>query len=298
MGITAMNKIGYLIREGFLSIFTHGFMSFASICVIIACLVIMGSFSLLAVNIDSIIQDLEQQNQMVAFVDETLSEEDAAALLTQIAETPNVRDVQFVTREQARENYVSQYEDSALFEDIDGSVFRHRFVVYLDDISIMEQTQRNLYKIYGIADVQAHLDVANGFITVRNVISLVSLALVVVLVIVSVFIMANTIKLTTYGRREEIIIMKMVGASNSFIRFPFVVEGLILGLIGGGLAFLAEWGLYQLLTEKLMTGLIGNLVTIIPFNVLFLPMLCVYLLIGIVVGVFGSSIAIRKFLKV
>ena len=293
-----MNKIGYLIKEGFLSIFTHGFMSFASICVIIACLVIMGSFSLLAVNIDSIIQDLEQQNQMVAFVDETLSEEDARALETQIREMPNVREVEFTTREQARENYVSQYEDSELFEDIDGSVFRHRYVVYLEDISIMEQTQRNLYKIYGIADVQAHLDVANGFITVRNVISIVSLALVVVLVIVSVFIMANTIKLTTYGRREEIIIMKMVGASNSFIRFPFVVEGLILGLIGGGLAFLAEWGLYQLLTEKLMTGLIGNLVTIIPFNILFLPMLCVYLLIGIVVGVFGSSIAIRKFLKV
>lgn len=293
-----MNKIGYLIKEGFLSIFTHGFMSFASICVIIACLVIMGSFSLLAVNIDSIIQDLEQQNQMVAFVDETLSEDDARALETQIREMPNVREVEFTTREQARENYVSQYEDSELFEDIDGSVFRHRYVVYLEDISIMEQTQRNLYKIYGIADVQAHLDVANGFITVRNVISIVSLALVVVLVIVSVFIMANTIKLTTYGRREEIIIMKMVGASNSFIRFPFVVEGLILGLIGGGLAFLAEWGLYQLLTEKLMTGLIGNLVTIIPFNTLFLPMLCVYLLIGIVVGVFGSSIAIRKFLKV
>lgn len=293
-----MNKIGYLIKEGFLSIFTHGFMSFASICVIIACLVIMGSFSLLAVNIDSIIQDLEQQNQMVAFVDETLSEDDARALETQIREMPNVRAVEFTTREQARENYVSQYEDSELFEDIDGSVFRHRYVVYLEDISIMEQTQRNLYKIYGIADVQAHLDVANGFITVRNVISIVSLALVVVLVIVSVFIMANTIKLTTYGRREEIIIMKMVGASNSFIRFPFVVEGLILGLIGGGLAFLAEWGLYQLLTEKLMTGLIGNLVTIIPFNILFLPMLCVYLLIGIVVGVFGSSIAIRKFLKV
>ena len=293
-----MNKIGYLIKEGFLSIFTHGFMSFASICVIIACLVIMGSFSLLAVNIDSIIQDIEQQNQMVAFVDETLSEDDARALETQIREMPNVREVEFTTREQARENYVSQYEDSELFEDIDGSVFRHRYVVYLEDISIMEQTQRNLYKIYGIADVQAHLDVANGFITVRNVISIVSLALVVVLVIVSVFIMANTIKLTTYGRREEIIIMKMVGASNSFIRFPFVVEGLILGLIGGGLAFLAEWGLYQLLTEKLMTGLIGNLVTIIPFNILFLPMLCVYLLIGIVVGVFGSSIAIRKFLKV
>lgn len=293
-----MNKIGYLIKEGFLSIFTHGFMSFASICVIIACLVIMGCFSLLAVNIDSIIEDLEQQNQIMAFVDETLTEEEARAIESQIAETPNVREVQFMTREEAMENYTSQYEDSELFEDIDASVFRHRYIIYLEDITLMEQTQRNLYRIYGVADVNVHLDIARGFITVRNVVSAISLALVVVLVIVSVFIMANTIKLTTYGRREEIIIMKMVGASNSFIRFPFIVEGLILGLVGGGLAFLAQWGLYSLLTEKIMTGLIGNLVQVIPFEVLWLPVLCVFLLVGIIVGVFGSCIAIRKFLKV
>lgn len=293
-----MNKIGYLIKEGFLSIFTHGFMSFASICVIIACLVIMGSFALLSVNIDAIIEDLEQQNQIMAFVDETLSEEEARALESQIAAISNVREVQFMTRKEAMDNYTGQYEDSQLFEDIDESVFRHRFIIYLQDISLMEQTERDLYKIYGVADVSVHLEIANGFITVRNVVSALSLALVVILVIVSVFIMANTIKLTTYGRREEIVIMKMVGASNAFIRFPFIVEGLLLGLIGGGIAFFAEWGIYSLLTDKIMSGLIGNLVSVIPFSVLLLPVLSVFLLIGVVVGIFGSSIAIRNYLKV
>ena len=298
MGITVMNKIGYLIKEGFLSIFTHGFMSFASICVIIACLVIMGSFALIAVNVDAIIEDLEQQNQIMAFVDETFTEEEARALESQIAAISNVRELQFMTRKEAMDNYTGQYEDSALFEDIDESVFRHRYIIYLNDITLMEQTERDLYKIYGVADVSLHLEIANGFITVRNVVSALSFALVVILVIVSVFIMANTIKLTTYGRREEIIIMKMVGDSNGFIRFHFIVEGLCLGLIGSGLAFFAQWGIYSLLSEKVMSGLIGNLVNIIAFDMLMLPVLMVFLLVGVVVGIFGSSIAIRNYLKV
>ena len=293
-----MTKIGYLIKEGFLSIFTHGFMSFASVCVIIACLVIMGSFSLLAVNIDSIIQDLEQENQIMAFVDEKFTEEEARALESQIRAVPNVRDAQFMSRGEAMENYTSQFEDSALFEEVDETWFRDRYVISLDDISLMEQTQRNLYKIYGIAEVPVHLEIARGFITVRNVVSALSLVLVVILIIVSIFIMTNTIKLTTFGRREEIMIMKMVGASNAFIRFPFVVEGVILGLLGGGIAFFAQWGIYKLLTERIMNGLIGNLVSIIPFSVLMLPVLLIFLGIGVVVGVFGSGIAIRNYLKV
>ena len=293
-----MNKIGYLIKEGFLSIFTHGFMSFASICVIIACLVIMGSFALLAVNIDAIIEDLEQENQIMAFVDESFTEDEARALESQIRAVPNVREVQFMTRGEAMNNYTSQFEDSALFEDVNESWFRDRYIIYLDDITLMEQTQRNLYKIYGIADVPVHLDIARGFITVRNVVSALSLVLVVILIIVSIFIMTNTIKLTTFGRREEIMIMKMVGASNAFIRFPFIVEGMILGLIGGGIAFFAQWGIYSLLTEKIMDGIVGQLVNIIPFTALMLPVLLIFLGIGIVVGVFGSGIAIRNYLKV
>ena len=200
--------------------------------------------------------------------------------------------------EEAMENYFSQYEDSSIFGDVDSSVFRHRFIIYLDDISQMAQTQRSLYSVYGVAKVNAHLEISRGFVMARNIVSAVSLVLVIILVIVSVFIMANTIKLTTFGRREEISIMKMVGANNAFIRFPFVVEGLILGLVGAGLAFLAQWGIYALVTEKVMTGIIGSFVTVVPFAALMYPVLLVYIGVGVLVGAFGGIIAIRNYLKV
>jgi cell division transport system permease protein len=155
-----------------------------------------------------------------------------------------------------------------------------------------------LYQIKGIAKVNAYLEVADGFVTVRNVVSAVSLILVVVLVIVSIFIMANTIKLATYSRREEIAIMKMVGASNWFIRFPFVIEGLVLGLLGGLLGFFLEWGIYDVVTNSIMTGLMGNLLSVIPFGSLSTVVLLIYLAVGLVVGGFGSSIAIRNYLRV
>jgi cell division transport system permease protein len=293
-----LNKIGYLLKEGFVSIFTHGFMSFASVTIIMACLIIMGSFSLLAINIDKLIKDLEQENEVVAFVDETLSDEEAAALETQIASVSNVSDVIFVSREEAMESFIADYENKELFEDIDSTVFRHRYVIYLEDISLMAQTKKDLEKIPGIAKVNAHLEIAKGFITVRNMVSAISLILVVILLTISIFIMANTVKLTTFGRREEIAIMKMVGASNAFIRCPFVVEGLILGLVGSGLAFLIQWGIYSLISEKVMASIAGSFVSVIPFSVLMYPVLIVFAVIGVLVGAFGGIIAIRNFLKV
>ena len=115
---------------------------------------------------------------------------------------------------------------------------------------------------------------------------------------VSVFIMSNTIKLTTFGRREEIAIMKMVGASNGFIRLPFVVEGLVLGILGGGLAYVAEWGIYTLISSKLVSGLAGSFISIVPFSTMAMPLLAVYMGTGILVGAFGGVNAIRNYLKV
>ena len=122
----------------------------------------------------------------------------------------------------------------------------------------MEQTRTDLYAVDGVAKVNAHLEYAEGFITARNIVSVISLILIVILIVVSFFIMTNTIKLATFTRREEIAIMKMVGASNGFIRCPFIVEGLVLGLLGGALAFLAEWGLYGLVSSSLLGGLTGR----------------------------------------
>ncbi|MCD8116335.1 MAG: permease-like cell division protein FtsX [Oscillospiraceae bacterium] len=292
------NKFGYLIREGFKSIVTHGFMSFATVTIIVACLVIMGSFTLIAVNVASMLDDLESENEMIAYVEETLTEEEARALQSEIEYISNVSSCEFVTREEAMEEFASQYDDDSLFEDVDSSVFRHRFIIYLNDISLMEDTKDAVEDITGIAKVSAYLEVAEGFVTVRNVMSAVSLVLIVVLVVVCVFIMSNTVKLATYSRRDEIAIMKMVGASNWFIRFPFVVEGLVLGLLGGLLAYFLEWGIYDVVANRIMSGLMGSLLSVVSFSAMSLYVLVIYLAVGLVVGVFGSSVAIRNYLQV
>ncbi|MBO5557066.1 MAG: permease-like cell division protein FtsX [Oscillospiraceae bacterium] len=292
------SRTGYLIREGFRSIKTHGFMSFASVTIIMACLIIMGSVTLLSVNIDALIKDLENQNEVVAFVDESITDETVAKdLESSLEAVDNVSDAEFVTRVQAMDSFMSKYDDD-LREGIDESVFRHRFIIHLDDIALMAQTKAALEAVPGIAKVNAHLEYADAFVTIRNIVSVVSLILTVILVFVSVFIMSNTIKLATFGRREEIAIMKMVGAANGFIRMPFVIEGLVLGILGGGLAFFAEWGLYSLLTGRLMGTLTGSFLSLVPFRAVMLPVLVAFLAISVLVGVFGGVNAIRNYLKV
>ena len=293
-----LSRYGYLIGEGFRNIFTHGFMSFASVTIIIACLIVMGSFTLLDININNIIDDIGNQNQILAYVDESMSAQDASAKLqTKIAAIDNVANVEFVSRTEAKNNFMEKYDES-LMEGIDDEVFRHRFVVQLTDLSQMAQTQAAISEVDGIVKVNAPIDYADKFISVRNVVSVVSLALIVILVFVSLFIMSNTIKLATFGRREEIAIMKMVGASNSFIRCPFVVEGLILGVVGGGLAFLAQWGLYTALESKITSSLAISFVNIVPFSELWPFVLAVFMAVGVIVGAFGGAIAIRNYLKV
>ena len=300
MGITAMSlsKGTYLIREGFRSIRKHGFMSFASIAIITACLIIMGSISLLSLNIDALIADLEQENEVVAFVDESIVDEaQAAALQSSILNVGNINSAEFVSRTSAMSTFMSKYDDR-LMEGIDESVFRHRFVIHLTDISQMAQTKADLEAIDGIVKVNAHIEYADRFVRVRNIVSVVSLILTVILAFVSFFIMSNTIKLTTYGRREEIAIMKMVGATNAFIRTPFVIEGLILGVLGGVFGFLAVWGIYSLLSGSLMDTLTGSFLTLVPFRTVMVPLLCAYVGIGVLIGAFGGVNAIRNYLKV
>ena len=299
MGTTLMrlNNIGYLTKEGFKGIFKHGFMSFASVTIIMACLLIMGVFTLLAMNINSIISELEQQNEIVAFVDDSYTEAEARDLKNNVLSVNNVESVEFVTRQEAMDTFAEDY-DSGLFDEIDATTFRDRYIVHVTDISKTAQTKDDLEEVEGIAKVNAHLEYADGFIKVRNVVSIISGVLVLILAVVSVFIMSNTIKLATFTRREEIAIMRMVGATNAFIRMPFIIEGLILGILGGGLAFLAVWGLYEAVCSNLLDGVVGGLISVVPFSTIMWPMLAVFLGVGIIVGVFGGNIAIRNYLKV
>ena len=299
MGTTLMrlNNLGYLIKEGFKGIFKHGFMSFASVTIIMACLIIMGVFTLLGLNINRVIADLEAQNEIVAFVDESYTNEQAKALEKKLLKVDNVSGVEFVSRTTAMNDFKADY-DQGLFEEIDESVFRDRYIIHVTDIELTAITQKKLTSVEGIAKVNAHLQYAEGFIKVRNIVNLISAVLVSILAVISVFIMSNTIKLATFTRREEIAIMKMVGATNMFIRLPFIIEGLLLGILGGGLAFGCVWGLYELTCQNLLSGFIGGIIDIVPFSVVMLPLLAVFMGIGVFVGAFGGNIAIRSYLKV
>ncbi len=294
-----LNRLGYLIKEGFLSIFTHGFMSFACVMVIVACLLIMGIFTVLAYVVDLNIDEFEQKNQILAFVDESLSDGEARDIGKRLEAIDNVKKVEFISRETAMENFIAERADgSEDYSDLTPSVFRNRYVIYMEDLSMLDRTDDAVRQINGIAETSASRELSQWFIAFRNVVTIVSVVLIVILFVVSVFIMQNTIKLATFSRREEIGIMKIVGASNSFIRCPFIVEGLILGLLGGVIGFFALWGVYQLASEKVLSGMIGSILVIPDFHTMMYPILIIYLVIGFVVGTFGSNIAIRNYLKV
>ena len=291
------NNLGYYIKEGISSIFTHGFMSFASVVIIIACLVIMGSFLLVAFNINDLIEDAEDRNQVVIFVDDQLSEQQARDLDRMILATENVAGVTFVSREEAYADWLYAHGED-YFRDIDEEVFRHRFLVDLEDIAYMRDAQLRLMQIPGVADARAPIDIAEWFVALRNVIMGVFIAIVGVLFVISVFIIANTIKLATFDRREEIAIMRMVGATNWFIRWPFIFQGFILGLTGAAAAFGIQWGLYGILADQILALSGGQIIQVVSFVEVAELMIMIFMGTGFVVGTLGSAIAIRNYLKV
>ena len=289
---------GYYLSEGFRSIFTHGFMSFAAVCMIVACLLIMGSFSLVAVNLDHMLGDLEKENEFLAYVDDSYSEEDARALQTKLEAIPNVAQVTFVTRAEALDEFKAGREENPLLDDLPATVLRDRYRIHVDDIEQLKETSDQVAQVEGIADISVAYEIAQGFVLVRNIATGVAVVLIAILVVVSLFIIANTIKLATFYRREEIAIMKMCGATNAFVQWPFVVEGFLLGLTGALFAFFAQWGIYEMVGKVIVQGNGLSLLTMLSYGSMAGTILAVFCGTGMLIGVGGSLIAIHKFLQV
>lgn len=294
-------NLPYHLRDGFRSIFTHGLMSVAAVCMILACLIIMGSFSLVAVNIDNTLGRYEEENEFIAYIDESLTEEEAKALQPKLEAVSNVATVTFMTRDEALERYTERYTESenrAIFESLTGSVLRHRFRVHVTELENMAATVKKAEGVAGVADIRWDQAISDGFVALRNVASAVAVILIVMLALISLFIIANTTKLATFHRREEIAIMKMCGATNWFIRWPFIFEGMLLGLMGAVLAFFLQWGIYAVIVQAI-DGFGGlQLVAIIPFKTLWVKVMGAFCVTGLVIGAGGSLLAIRKFLQV
>lgn len=291
-------QIWYHIREGFRSIFTHGLMSIAAVCMTVACLLIMGSFSLIAINANHVLGDLEDDNQFLAYIDDSLTRAQAQALESQIKAVPNVADIHFVTKEEALANFKANQERQDLFDNVESDTLRDRYEIHVVDIQLMQETVDQVKDIDGIAKVQASLEIADGFVMLRNVATALAIILVVMLVLISISIIANTIKLATFTRREEIAIMKMCGATNWFVRWPFVIEGVILGVLGALVSFFLLWGIYASIYNAVVASGALTLFNLVMFQSVAWPLLGIFTLAGVVIGAGGSVFAIRKFLQV
>ena len=291
------NNFGYLLKEGIRGIFLHGFMSFAAVCVTVACLVIIGSFSVLLYNLNIMVAEVEQDAEILVYIDESFTEAEAKSVGSKINMIENVHQATFVSRQQALE-FVAKQGDESAFQGIQADVLRDRFLVTLEDNNKMKETVPMIEAVSGVAEVNAPYRVAEAFATIQHILRIVSAAVIALLLVVSLLIISNTVKLAMYDRRDEIAIMKMVGATNSFIRFPFVVEGFLLGMFGAAVAFFLEWGLYNAMVGWIASVDALNLLQFVPFMELIWPMVATFGAAGLFVGIFGSFTSIRKFLDV
>ena len=286
------------MKEGIRGIFLHGFMSFAAVCVTVACLLIVGSFSSLMYNVNIIVEDLNKTNEVLVIIDENLPDAEAKSVGTHINQIANVQNSRFVSREEALENFIAEHQNDNAFSGVEAEDLRHRYVVTLMDNALIKETVAQIEAIPGVVKISAEFELAEGFVTIQNILRIAFYAINAVLLVVSLLIISNTVKLAMYDRRDEIAIMKMVGATNGFIRLPFVVEGFTLGMIGAVLAFGLEWLMYDSLTAQIAAVDRLKLFTFVPFTDLLWPMIATFAAAGLFVGVVGSWTSIRKFMDV
>ena len=242
--------------------------------------------------------DLNKTNEILVYVDSELSDAEAKSIGTKINMVDNVLQATFVSREQALEDFIADHQDDDAFSGVEATDLRHRFVVVLEDNALMEQTDMAIKMIPGVAKTNAAYELAEGFTTLQNVLHIASAAVIAVLLVVSLLIISNTVKLAMYDRKDEISIMKMVGATNGFIRLPFIVEGFILGMLGAVAAFLLEWVMYDALIARIDAIDSLQLFSFVPFTELLAPMVLTFGGAGLFVGIVGSWTSIRKFMDV
>lgn len=289
----------YLVKEGFHNTWTNRMMSVASICVLLSCLVLIGSASMIFLNIDSLVQKIENENVIMVYIDDEATDADIDELGIELQNLNNVQKIEFVAKEDAwAEQIATMDEAQAEFftEQTDEIPLPDAYKVTVKDLEQFTSTVKQIKKLNHIDTVRQNTDLAKKLAKISNGISIISIVIIAVLFAISLFIISNTIKLTVYSRRLEISIMKSVGATNSFVQLPFVVEGIILGVVAGVLSLFAVWGIYELAINRF--GDVFSSIGLEPlkFTDYAWIMLGVFVAIGIVSGVGGSLITMRKYL--
>lgn len=290
-----MKGFGYLVKEGFKNVYANRIMSIASVCVLVSCLVMTGAAALFSLNVLNIVDKVEKNNETSVYILKEKNDIEAKQIGAKIQEIENVDKVTFVSKHEAVEQFKNTLGDQ-LFDLIkDEDPLNDKYIVSFKDTEKYEQTVDKIKTIDGVQSLTDRRAFARKLTKVSNLVTIVAVCIVAALIVISLFIIANTIRTTMYSRRFEISIMKSVGATNMFVRMPFLVEGMVLGFISAAIAT----GVLALL-YRAASGMVERIdlgISAIPFTSVLIILVLSFIVVGVLVGFFGGFISIRKYLK-
>lgn len=289
-----MSSLGYLIKEGFKNLMHNRLMTLASIGVLISCLVLTGSAVMLTVNVSNIVDSVGDTNVTKVFLDDGMTKLEAVYKGKELKEVDNVLEVEFIDKEDSIQAYRGQLGEE-VFANMTGddNPLPYSYSVTMEDLSKYDETITRIKGVTGIASVSSHREVAEKLTNLSLFITTMSLWIILALAVISLFIISNTIRMTMFSHRFEISIMKSVGATNAFVRVPFIIEGIVIGLVSATISI----GLLYLLSD----GVINSVQNILDFSYtrfteVMWPMIGAFCVAGVLVGSLGSMVSIRRFL--
>ena len=289
-----MRGLGYLIKEGFKNIWNNRIMSIASICVLVSCLVLTGSAILFTLNVDKVVKSVEGSNETTFYLADNLSRVESVYVGRDIKKIKNVKEAEYCSKDKAIERYKKMLGEEIFERMNEDNPLPDAYIVKMKDIKKYKETVNEIMAIKGVSQVASRQETADRLAKIDGLVKTLSFWIVLALMIISLFIISNTIRATMHNRRFEISIMKSVGATNHFVRVPFVVEGMAIGLIAAvistcGMIFLYD-GIMNIVTSVIPF-------TAIPLSDVFLYMAGAFVVAGVLIGMVSGIISIRKYLK-
>lgn len=299
-----VSSFNYLIRQGVSGIWKNRMMTFASFCILLVSLLMVGIASLTAINLTRIIGGIEDKSEVVVIISDDADDADKKDLKERLVGIPNINTIEMYSKEEAWDGMLGSMteEEREFFKYADENPLPDTYRVTVKDIEIMSETTAQIETLDHVESTQSPTAFADILINIRRIFTIVATAVVAALVVVSLIIISNTTRASVFARRKEINIMKYVGATNAFIRIPFFVEGMIVGVVAAAGALLmtkfAYESVYNIFSDNFNIWSILGMQKLYAFDDLLFPVSVSYLAAGAVIGAVGTSISTGKHLKV
>ncbi len=292
-----IDSLFFLIKSAFKNIFKNWLLTIASISILTVCLVVLGSVMLIIANINIFIDEVGDESQIVIFIEEDLSVDEVTRINNELHAISNIGNINYKSNQMILEEYMDSLgEDAWLFEDLEAETFRNSFVFNIKDIEKFDQTIYEVEKIEGIAKIKERRDVVQRIVDIKEVLMFLSFWIVAIFLIISLVIITNSVKISVYAKKQEIFLMKYVGATDAFIEAPYFLEGIIIGLTAGVIAILSQIYVYNQVLAPILSDL--GFIKPLQINSVMSVIIIGFIIAGAVVGTVGSAYPVKKYLNV